>query len=168
MNIYEKYLMKVKFRLHVDRETKKRIIDGLRTDMEYAIENGETSDELFRRMGSPEEMAESFNSTYQKDPDYQKRKRYRIAKVITFTSLGISVILVLAVIMVGVNLRGNYSISPIGGVSGPTNIETVSTPVTLLDVIKPISKYVTIFMIVFVLSAAYCIKEKFRQKGNKI
>lgn len=164
MSVYERYLAKVKFHLRVDKKTKNRIIDGLRTEMEYAIENGESSDELFKRMGSPEEMARSYNNTYKKDPDYQKRKRYRIAKAISLTSLIITAIAALAVIIVGVSLMDNYSVSQIGGVSGPTTSETVNTPLTFLDLIRSTGKYIAIPIIVFVSSTIYCLIEKIQNR----
>ncbi len=164
MNIYDRYLAKVKFHLCVDRKMKNRIIDDLRMEMTYAIENGETSDELFKRMGSPKEMARSYNNTYKKDIDYQRRKRYRIGNVISLTSFIITVVFVLAVVIVGVSLMDNYSVSQIGGVSESTTLETVDTPLTFFDLIKSAGKYIAIPIMVFVASTIYCFIEKSKQK----
>ena len=81
MNDYEKYLRKVKANLHLDSKTKKRVIEGLRTEIEYATENGETIQEVLNRMGKPEKMALSYNESYKNDYSYQKKENIVLQKI---------------------------------------------------------------------------------------
>lgn len=123
MNDYEKYLRKVKANLHLDSKTKKRVIEGLRTEIEYATENGETIQEILNRMGKTEKMALSYNESYKNDYSYQKKRKYSIAKNISIISLLIMIALLLISVFIGMQNGGNYSISYFGGVSNPISVE---------------------------------------------
>lgn len=80
MNSLEKYAKQVKRHLYVDRKTKKRIIEGLMAEFEYALSNGETENEILTRMGAASQMAADYNSSYKNDPDYQANRKYAICQ----------------------------------------------------------------------------------------
>lgn len=164
MNDYEKYLRKVKANLHLDSKTKKRVIEGLRTEIEYATENGETIQEILNRMGKPEKMALSYNESYKNDYSYQKKRKYSIAKNISIISLLIMIALLLISVFIGIQIGGNYSISYFGGVSNPISVEITNNPITIMDLIKYIACYIAIPFITFVLSTIYCVVIKVKNE----
>lgn len=164
MNDYEKYLRKVKANLHLDSKTKKRVIEGLRTEIEYATENGETIQEILNRMGKPEKTALSYNESYKNDYSYQKKRKYSIAKNISIISLLIMIALLLISVFIGIKIGGNYSISCFGGVSNPISVEITNNPITIMDLIKYIACYIAIPFITFVLSTVYCVVIKVKNE----
>ncbi len=164
MNDYEKYLRKVKANLHLDSKTKKRVIEGLRTEIEYATENGETIQEILNRMGKPEKMALSYNESYKNDYSYQKKRKYSIAKNISIISLLIMIALLLISVFIGIQNGGNYSISYFGGVSNPISVEITNNPITIMDLIKYIACYIAIPFLMFVLSTIYCVVIKLKNE----
>lgn len=167
MNDYEKYLRKVKANLHLDSKTKKRVIEGLRTEIEYATENGETIQEILNRMGKPEKMALSYNESYKNDYSYQKKRKYSIAKNISIISLLIMIALLLISVFIGIQNGGNYSISYFGGVSNPISVEITNNPITIMDLIKYIACYIAIPFLMFVISTIYCVTLNLKYKNKK-
>ena len=164
MKADEKYLANVRIRLHVDKKNRERIINGLRTEIEYALEKGESIENILKRMGSPAEMANSYNDTYKNDIFFQKKKTYKIVKVVAIASL-VASLLFLGVILISILvLPADGSISQVGGVSGPAIIETTSRPLTLFEILRPYYKYTCIPLSLFVLSTLYYITEKIKQK----
>lgn len=168
MNDYEKYLRKVKANLHLDSKTKKRVIEGLRTEIEYATENGETIQEVLNRMGKPEKMALSYNESYKNDYSYQKKRKYSIAKIISIISLLIMIVLLLISVFIGIQNGGDYLISYFGGVSNPLSVEITNSTITIMDLIKYMACYIAIPFIMFILSTVYCVIVKVKEKREKI
>lgn len=166
MNDYEKYLRNVKANLHLDSKTKKRVIEGLRTEIEYATENGETIQEILNRMGKPEKMALSYNESYKNDYSYQKKRKYSIAKNISIISLLIMIALLLISVFIGIQNGGNYSISYFGGVSNPISVEITNNPITIMDLIKYIACYIAIPFLMFVISTIYCVTLNLKYKNK--
>lgn len=166
MNDYEKYLRKVKAHLHLDSKTKKRVIEGLRTEIEYATENGETIQEVLNRMGKPEKMALSYNESYKNDYSYQKKRKYSIAKNISIISLLIMIALLLISVFIGIQIGGNYSISYFGGVSNPISVEITNNPITIMDLIKYLACYIAIPFLMFVISTIYCVTLNLKDKNK--
>lgn len=164
MNSLEKYAKQVKRHLRVDRKTKERIVEGLMAEFEYALSNGETENEILTRMGAASQMAADYNSSYKNDPDYQANRKYAIARTVSIVSLILTFIIVGIAIGLQVYTMNHTSVSSTGGVSGPANVEITSAPITFFDLIQNARWFIAIPLVVFVLSAVYCIVSRIRRK----
>lgn len=168
MNSLEKYANQVKRHLRVDHKTKKRIVEGLMAEFQYALSNGETESEILTRMGAASQMAADYNSSYKNDPDYQTNRKYTIVKTASIVSLIITLIIVGIAIGLQIYTMNHASVSSTGGVSGPANVEITSAPITFFDLIQNARWFIAIPLAVFVLSVAYCIISRIqRTKKDK-
>lgn len=57
----EKYIKKVIRLLNCSQQQKKKIKLDLENDIEMALKNGESFEEIIQRMGTPKELAHEFN-----------------------------------------------------------------------------------------------------------
>jgi len=98
------------------------------------------------------------------DPDYQAQRRFTIVKRIAFVTLIIAVAF-LGVSMIGrmVFFNSDY-VSHVGGVSGPVNVETTKEIISPLRWLNAAGKIMPVALVVFVLSATYCIAAKIKKK----
>lgn len=167
MSSIEKYIKQVRRYLQVDHKTKTRITEGLMAEFEYALSNGETEDDFLKRIGSPKKVASDYNISYKEDPEYQKKRKYTIAKSASIISLVLTVVIIGVAVGLQVHTMKNSSVSQIGGVTEPVNVEITSMPITFFDLIKNVKEFIVIPLVVFVLSAAYCIIAKIKQKKVK-
>jgi hypothetical protein len=114
-------------------------------------------------MGPEKDMAADYNHSYKSDPDYQAQRRFTIAKRIAFVTLIIAVTF-LAVSMIGrmVFFNSDY-VSHVGGVSGPVNVETTKEIISPLRWLNAVGKIMPVTLVIFVLSATYCIVAKIKR-----
>lgn len=164
MNSLEKYAKKVRRRLRVDHKTKRRIVEGLMAEFEYALSNGETESQILARMGTATQMAADYNSSYKDDSNYQTNRKYSIARTVSIVSLILTVIIIGIAIGLQIYTMNNASFSSTGGVAGPVNVAITSAPITFFDLIQNARWFIATPLIVFVLSVTYCIISRIRQK----
>lgn len=88
----EKYIRQILKRLKCSKSKQREIKKQLRADIMTAIENGETFEEVQKRMGTPVEIAMEFNSNFSDS----ERKKYKKELWILRLSLVGVVLLILA------------------------------------------------------------------------
>ena len=162
MNDVNLYLLHVQKHLHLDKKIKKRIMEDLRAEMEYAIENGEASEDIVQRMGAPKSVALEYNEFYKHDAVYQARRKCVISRRIAAVSF-IFTVLILLLTFVGENLYWNSDfVTKIGGMSGPSNVVMTSRMLTPLDFILRVKSIVPILLAVLVFSTIYYFIQKYK------
>ena len=158
------YISKVNRYLHLDRKTKKRIIEGLQTEIQLALDNGESIDDILNQMGSAKDVADDYNKSYRSDPEYVAQRRYSILKRTALIAF------IVAVAFFGVSLIGQTifmnsdNVSQIGGISGPANVVKTESVISPLRWIDFIGKITFIPMVVFVFSTLYCFIVKIKKR----
>ena len=116
------YVKTISRKLRLDPGTRKRVIEGIQTEIQLLLDKGSSFNAAQDIIGPPDKVAEDYNSAYASDPEYHRRFRlYMASKTIAF-------ILVAAVILNGVYWIGRYllfhgrNISQVGGADGPANV----------------------------------------------
>lgn len=78
----KKYVQKIVKKLNCSKKKREEIGKQLSSEIETSIEMGESMEEIIKRMGTPEEIAEEFNSSFSKEEQKKHRKEkwgHRIA-----------------------------------------------------------------------------------------
>lgn len=70
----EKYLQTIMNGLNVSKKDKQRIYEDLNSDIETALENGETWQEIYERLGSAEEVLEELKENFEEAPKKSNKK----------------------------------------------------------------------------------------------
>jgi len=135
MNI-QQYLNRVRRKLHMPRSLRDRVISDLTTSITAQLEQGLSSEEVLRSMGSPAKTAAELNAqlkeyTYRKSP-----WRFVFLAAAVLSAIGIGAILCLSVLLDGI-FHQSHSIGIIGGADGPTSVFVASPPHSTGEVLLP-------------------------------
>lgn len=124
----ENYVKAIVSRLQCSGSRKREIRRELEADIESAMENGESWEQVERRMGTPSAVASEFNSNF---PDTERKaaKRSRRIRII----LIIAVVLLAAVALVWRLLPKSYPIGTHSDFEEQTVIDAAEKVVNLLD-----------------------------------
>lgn len=90
----KKYIKLVLKKLKCSRRKKKEIQKELESDIAIAMENGESSDEILKRLGTPAALAREFNDNFSEE-ELKAFKRRKLGKI-TGICAGIFLLLLLA------------------------------------------------------------------------
>lgn len=118
------YIEEIIRRLVLPNATKKRIRQDLAQDIQSAIDQGETLEQVIRRMGSPEDVARDFNESLA-PPAAVLSGKQKAAKIILILVIVLSS---LSLLSTGITFlfvflfSFNQSLGIIGGADGPTAI----------------------------------------------
>lgn len=77
----EEYIREFMHKLNCSNKKKNEISKELRADIQSAIENGETWEEIRKRMGSPEEIAQEFNDNFSESKSNNEKGKKSIVIV---------------------------------------------------------------------------------------
>lgn len=91
----EKYVRKIIRKLHCSRARKKELRKQLMSDMQSALEQGETQQDIIERMGSPIEIAADFNQGFTKE----ELTKYKREKWLKWIAIILVVLVVLAAVI---------------------------------------------------------------------
>ena len=160
----DSYLTKIKQRLHLDRRTKQRVIEGIQTEIQLLLDEGATLEEAVDKLGSPKEIARDYNQSYKHDPEYQKKWRsYVIIRVAIIIIIAATVLLITSQVGKYIFFNSGH-VSTTGGVSGPESVvETIHTisPLFFLDIAERIA---LILLVAFVLSIICWLLTRIKRK----
>jgi uncharacterized membrane protein len=151
------YISRIKKYLFLDKKTKMRIVEGIQTEIQVALDNGETLDVVIARMGSAKEVAAEYNQSYKDTVEYKVQRRVFVIKRIAIVTLAI------AAISIGISQIGTAvffsgeNVTTVGGVSGPENVTFSKTPLPPLYYFNIIDKISWIALVAFALSVAIWI-----------
>ncbi len=79
----EEYISQVKKELSLSKRTKNEIIRDLNEIFSSAVENGETEEQVIRRLGTPKEFADSTAEQFGKDNRLNKLKKATVISAIS-------------------------------------------------------------------------------------
>lgn len=130
--LIKKYVNDIERHLNLPLKTKARINTDLGTDIHARMEAGQTVGEIIEELGSPEEVAERFNSEMGAEPQTQNK----IIKIVMLLLLGISFIYLLynAVYIWKIQQDFQNTVNVIGGVDGPTSVFIAPQSVSLIAI----------------------------------
>lgn len=89
----KKYIRQIMNKLTCSKAKRKEIKKQITSEFMVEIENGETSEAVMQRMGTPDEMAEEFNSSF----SVEEKKRYKKEKWIKRLSIIIAIIVIVGI-----------------------------------------------------------------------
>ena len=160
MDVIGNYLRQLKRELKTDRETKKKIIEDIRSDIEMYISNGKTAKEAMEIVGEPKEVAKEFNLSY---PEYATNKRRHIMRAVAIVCL----IIAASCLLIGLVGRFTYfesdQVSQIGGADLPEQVIVTVEPISSLSLFDGLIK-LSIYLFVF---AAMCVGYLIIKSKNK-
>ena len=121
----EKYIEEIIRRLKLSKNTKTRIRQDLFQDIQTAMDQGETLEEIISRMGTPEEAAQEFNESCGGEAVFSAGRR--AAKIVMISAIILSSLFLLfqGVLFLSqwyFSANISQSVGVIGGADGPTAI----------------------------------------------
>lgn len=102
------YLKTIAHHLCCTDKKKKEIVKELESDIRIAMENGESWEEIQKRMGTPEEIAEEFNENFSEN-ELKTNKRKNAAGIVGILGIVILVVCVVVVLITGHNSNADKS-----------------------------------------------------------
>ena len=112
----EKYIKKVIRLLNCSQQQKKKIKLDLENDIEMALKNGESFEEIIQRMGTPKELAHEFNENM----GVKTRRSYK--KIIGII-MGVVAVLILGVYLLVRSLIPEYQTLGTSGLFDQKTVE---------------------------------------------
>lgn len=132
------YIEEIMRHLVLPNATKKRIRQDLEQDIQSAIDQGETFDQVMRRMGSSEDVARDFNESLAAPAAVLSGKQ----KAVKILLIVVIVLSALSLLSTGIPLLFSFlfsfhqSLGIIGGADGPTAIFITGTLSPLLVAVR--------------------------------
>ena len=145
----EKYVASIIRRLNLPKKTRERIRQDLLQDIQTAVEEGQTLEEVMARMGTPEEAAQEFNESY---GDMSEKSGWtRILKIIFIAAIVLSSLylifnLIILLVTASFGMSPSQNVGIIGGADGPTAIFITSQYEPLPTILKLIVSLIVIFL----------------------
>ena len=162
MDVIGNYLRQLKRELKTDQETKKKIIEDIRSDIEMHISNGKTAKEAMEIVGEPKEVAKEFNLSY---PEYATNKRRYIMRTVAI----VCGIIAASCLLIGLVGRITYfesdQVSQIGGADLPEQVIVTVEPISSLSLFDGLIK-LSIYLFVFAALCVGYLIMKSKKKGD--
>ena len=162
------YILKLKNRLHLDRKTKMRVIEGIQTEIQVLLDKGLPFDACVEQIGSPKEVADDYNLTYKNEPNYRvKRISYAFSRVSVHLLVAVLMFFVTSLVGKYIFFKSGY-VSTVGGVDGPTSfveITNVISPLLIFDVFERIA---IVLLVVFSFCVICWIITYIKCKGGSL